>query len=349
MAGFRRYVNQNYSENENSGSHDGEFYEESQHRSLYMTRPQSYVTPSFSRTSTPLSTSFLLSRFPMHGFPAPFITPGIGFTISSPFAPSSFEQYRGISSQQSTSRSRPRETPSTSATVSTVPSAAASQRGRSCWTTAQTDVLVNAWREAFVELESHKNPRAWKEILNKVNKAGGKRTLDQVKKRLSYLKDKYKDAKAKNKRSGETRNTPRYYDVFDEVLGARSVVQLGEVRGTGIIDVVGSEMNTDVDNSKELDVDEQERNVQEDGVAVANPQPQRKKKKKASKSSTVTQLAECLTKLQQQQEDTMSRFLEGMQRIEESSRKHTSDVLLQVAELFAKRNRKEHDDDSDLE
>ena len=136
--------------------------------------------------------------------------------------------------------------------------------------------------------------------------------------------------------------------MFDEVLGAKSVIRLGEVRETGIIDMVGSEMNTDVDNSEELDVDEQERNAQEDGVAAANPQPQRKQKK-ASKSSTVTQLAECLTKLQQQQEDTMSHFLEGMQRLEEISRKHTSDVLLQVAELFAKRNRKEHDDDTDLD
>eukprot|EP00794_Sanderia_malayensis_P002667 gene2667-3084_t len=111
------------------------------------------------------------------------------------FALSFLEQYRGISSsQQGTSRSTPRETPSTSGTIFTVSSAAASQKGRRAWTTAQTDVLVNAWREAFVELESHKNPRAWKQILIKVNEAGEKRTLEQVKKRVSYLKDKYKDA-----------------------------------------------------------------------------------------------------------------------------------------------------------
>eukprot|EP00794_Sanderia_malayensis_P015585 gene15585-17158_t len=146
---------------------------------------------------------------------------------------------------------------------------------------AQTDVLVNAWREAFVELESHKNPRAWKQILIKVNEAGGKRTLEQVKKRLSYLKDKYKEGKAKNKRNGEARNTPQYYDVFDEVLGGRRIVQLGEVRETGTVDVVvGQDMIPDVENSNEQDVDGQERNAQEDDVAVANPQPQGKKRKR---------------------------------------------------------------------
>eukprot|EP00794_Sanderia_malayensis_P014503 gene14503-16011_t len=143
------------------------------------------------------------------------------------FALSFLEQYRGISSQQSTSRSTPRETPSTSGTICTVSSAAASKKGRRAWTTAQTDVLVNAWREAFVELESHRNNRAWKQILIKVNEAGEKRTLEQVKKRVSYLKDKYKDAKAKNKKSGEARNTPQYYDVFDEVLGGKERCSVG--------------------------------------------------------------------------------------------------------------------------
>ncbi len=85
-----------------------------------------------------------------------------------------------------------------------------------------------------MDLESHKNPEAWRRILNAVNQKGnGKKTLEQAKKKLRNLKDRYKDAKDKNKKSGSARNLPKYYDIFDEVLGTRSVVQLEEVRGSG--------------------------------------------------------------------------------------------------------------------
>eukprot|EP00794_Sanderia_malayensis_P016515 gene16515-18166_t len=68
-----------------------------------------------------------------------------------------------------------------------------------------------------------------------VNKVGKQRSLDQRKKKLNSLKDKYKDAKAKNLRSGEERNMPKYYASFDEVLGTKSLVQLGEVGEAGNI------------------------------------------------------------------------------------------------------------------
>ncbi len=129
----------------------------------------------------------------------PLIRPRVGPQSATSFAPSFFEQYGQMSSQQSSLQMQltPTDASPFSAASSTVPPAAASQRGRSLWTTGQTDVLVNSWRDAFVELESNKNSRAWKRILEKVNKAGGKRTLEQIKKRLSYLKDRHKEAKAK--------------------------------------------------------------------------------------------------------------------------------------------------------
>ena len=54
------------------------------------------------------------------------------------------------------------------------------------------------------------------------------KTLDQAKKKL-------RDLKEKSKRSGEARNLPNYFDVFDEVLGTRSLVQLGEVREKNLL------------------------------------------------------------------------------------------------------------------
>ena len=47
---------------------------------------------------------------------------------------------------------------------------------------------------------------------------------------MQNLKDRYKDAKSKNKRSGEAQNLPKYFDIFDDVLGTRSVVKMRETQ-----------------------------------------------------------------------------------------------------------------------
>ncbi len=154
------------------------------------------------------------------------------------------------------------------------------------------------------------------------------------------MKDRYKEAKEKNKKSGEARNTPKYYDIFDEVLGTRSVVQLGEVREAG-----GSAVADAILTPTE-DVDD-EANAPVEDAGRKDTQPKRQKKKKASKASATNNLVECLTKMQEQQQETMAKFLDGMKQIEENSRKHTSDVLLKVAELFANKKRKKNQEESD--
>ena len=99
---------------------------------------------------------------------------------------------------------------------------------RNRWSAEQTDTLVSSWRECFVQLESHKNAEARRKIIAAVNKKGPAKTVWQGKNKLQNLKDRYKDAKSKKKRSGEARNLPKYFDIFDDVLGTRSVVRLGE-------------------------------------------------------------------------------------------------------------------------
>eukprot|EP00794_Sanderia_malayensis_P004947 gene4947-5595_t len=55
------------------------------------------------------------------------------------------------------------------------------------WDISETYVLVNTWKEGFVELESHKSPAAWRRILADVNKKGpGDKTLEQVKKAKKF-------------------------------------------------------------------------------------------------------------------------------------------------------------------
>ena len=222
------------------------------------------------------------------------------------------------------------------------------EKGRNKWTKEETDALVNAWRDAFVELESHTNPVAWKCIQESVNAKGGGKTLDQIKKKLSNLKDRYKEAKEKNKRSGESRDTPKYYDVFDDVLGTRSAVKLGEVRE--------SQETQRCDAEENPPDDEAERDRNSDVASVKEiSQPKRNKKKRASKTAAAGQLVAFLSEMQKQQQETMNNFMVGMQKIEESSRKHTANLLLGFAKIFAesnsskgrKRNRQSDSEDSD--
>eukprot|EP00112_Aurelia_sp_Birch-Aquarium-sp1_P021699 Seg5905.1 transcript_id=Seg5905.1/GoldUCD/mRNA.D3Y31 product="hypothetical protein" protein_id=Seg5905.1/GoldUCD/D3Y31 len=191
----------------------------------------------------------------------------------------------------------------------------------------------------------------------------GKKTLDQAKKKLRNLKDRYKEAKEKSKRSGEARNLPNYFDVVDEVLGTRSLVQLGEVRETNFLSQEanqGSQISNDnnaepVQTGNEASETPQAAGQEKASQDAGPPQPKRTKKKKASKTAASSELIEYLGDMRKQQEQTMNQFLEGLQRIEESSRKHTADTLLSTANIFAnrgrgkKRQRQEDNDSSQSE
>ena len=208
------------------------------------------------------------------------------------------------------------------------------------WSTAQTDALVYAWRDCFVDLESHKNPAAWRTILQNVNETGSKKSMDQVKKKLRNLKDRYKEAKEKNKKSGGARNLPKYFAVFDEVLGTRSVVRLNEVRE--------SMQTHQFHNPRRMISKETEGPVQpsdlraedpEQGIEEEDKLPKRTKKKRASKSAASTQLVELLGEVQRQQNESMKQFLDAIQKMEDNSRKHTEDTLVRIAQIFSKQKK----------
>ena len=62
-------------------------------------------------------------------------------------------------------------------TMPSTDSADASRKERIYWTIEQTDALVNAWKEAFIELQSHKSPQSWKRTFAVVNKAGNQKEV----------------------------------------------------------------------------------------------------------------------------------------------------------------------------
>ena len=213
MAGFRRMVNDHF----NFEERGDEFYEDSQDQHFEEYSPSVCQRP---MTSTPRPQSCLQPPFQMVS--RRFHTPRQMFTPS--FFDTQLQNYqerRTLTEEPSrpTANSKPKKTQENA--------------GQNRWTLEETDALVYAWRDSFVELESHKNPAAWRKIVEAVNKVGDGKSTDQAKKKLRNLKDRYKEAKDKNKRSGSARNLPKYYNVFDEVLSTRSVIQLPEVRESG--------------------------------------------------------------------------------------------------------------------
>ena len=350
MARFRQLVNDNY-----------DFLNgyESQSPDEFSPQQREMMFPP--RTSTPVSNNQPRLSVPQFHYQEPSNAPRF---IPPPqrhfFQPTFLDHYGSLERRQPSVVNEENE--DTASQCSESSENLPSEKSKSKWTAPETDALVYAWRECFVDLESHRNPLAWKRILAAVNKKG-KKTLDRAKKKLRNLQDRYKEAKEKSKRSGEARNLPNYFDVFDEVLGTRSLVQLGEVRETNFMSQEanqGRQISNDnnaepVQTGNEASETPQAAGQEKVSQDAGPPQPKRTKKKKASKTAASSELIEYLGDMQKQQEQTMKQFLEGLQKIEESSRKHTADTLLSIANVFAnggrgeKRRRQEDNDSSQSE
>ena len=60
-----------------------------------------------------------------------------------------------------------------------------------------------------------------------------KKTGDQCKKKLSYIKDVYKKSKDNNKKSGASLQFCSFYEELDKVLGTRDAITLPSTLETG--------------------------------------------------------------------------------------------------------------------
>ena len=93
------------------------------------------------------------------------------------------------------------------------------------WSDEEEKRLIQLWSEHFTRLESRHSRVVWEEIAQGVGKS-----VPQCKRKIQYLKDKYKEAKDhnRNQSSGERKTSP-FYDDLDAVLGCRDVVTLKHV------------------------------------------------------------------------------------------------------------------------
>ena len=103
---------------------------------------------------------------------------------------------------------------------------------RTTWSTVEQEVLVHAWKDNYKELESVHNSVAWAKILSAVLTVGEK-SLKQCKDKIKNLKERYKEAKDKNKKSGESLHTCAFFNLFDEILGTRDVIEMPLVKEVG--------------------------------------------------------------------------------------------------------------------
>ncbi|XP_071502245.1 uncharacterized protein [Diadema antillarum] len=97
------------------------------------------------------------------------------------------------------------------------------------WTIYETAILINLWREddifSRVAATTTRSKKVYDAISEKLKSVGIEKTAKQVKSKLKNLKAEYKREKGNNKRSGNERGISKYYDILDEVLGGRHVVE----------------------------------------------------------------------------------------------------------------------------
>ena len=100
------------------------------------------------------------------------------------------------------------------------------KRKREGWPKEQARLLVTEWKENFSLIESHKSNAALSHIKEVVSRNGPNKTAKQCKDKLRNLKDEYKRCKDSNAQSGAEPRFCQFYEIFDEVLSARDVVNL---------------------------------------------------------------------------------------------------------------------------
>ena len=147
---------------------------------------------------------------------------------------------------------------------------------RDKWTKAQTNILVGMWKDNLSDIESSKANVIWTKIKTKVDKLGTVKTIKQCMIKIRNLKDTFKKAKEKNKKSGCEAQFPEHYDTFDDAIGHRDAVHLRKA-----IDV-GTKEDSDIDESLEKQGEDCESD-EEDNIEVSSGSNATRKRKNLHK------------------------------------------------------------------
>lgn len=95
------------------------------------------------------------------------------------------------------------------------------------WNEDETKILLQIWSECRESLKKKRNKAVWDTITEDLNDickdldGFTARNASQVKTKMKNLLDAYKDAKTKNSKTGNNRETSPFYDIIDEVIGTR--------------------------------------------------------------------------------------------------------------------------------
>ena len=103
-----------------------------------------------------------------------------------------------------------------------------------CWSSVETECLLNVWSKDYIQDELRKNPKRNLPVFNEVacklaETVGTVRTPEQCRNKIKKLKHEYYKTKQINQalrklgaRAEEEKRCP-FYDIFDRVLGGAEV------------------------------------------------------------------------------------------------------------------------------
>jgi len=190
----------------------------------------------------------------------------------------------------------------------------ASNETRANWSLAEEDILVIAWKENVLHLETTDKNLAWTKIASSVCSVGNK-TLKQCKDKIRNLKDLYKAAKDKNKRTGESLNTSPFYATFDEVLGCKHNITMPHVTEVGVKTNLAS-------------IEKQPTRMEVETFLKTG-------KKRKQSSTNVTEMKKMVAESETRREKFLSNLLAEQMEAEKAEREKDRDLL---RELFKKDN-----------
>lgn len=200
-------------------------------------------------------------------------------------------------------------------------------------------------------IESPQSNEGWQEVLKEVNKIGKvKKTLKQCKDKIKTLKQAYKDAKMKNKETGQSPQRSPFYDDLDEVLGTRAVITMPGVKQVGQSATSNGNPSTpgSVVSDEDLDdgsdtVGKSERMKKADGKCKRkrddNEGSANKKKRDFDFGDLIeaqNKQIEMLDKCQERTENLLLKLEMDQRKADDENRNRDREFLFKMAALFAK-------------
>ena len=125
------------------------------------------------------------------------------------------------------------------------------------WTNDETAVLLDLWSTASIKemLDGPRKAAAHVIISERMKEMGMLRTSSSIRKRLKYLRKKYKAIRDHNKRSGASRKTWQWFDEMDAILGARPATEPSVVAEAGVGDEIQIDLVVEDESSDDADSD----------------------------------------------------------------------------------------------